>query len=166
MSHRDQSINQIWVAGIRQLPVVRPSFRQRSPTIVTGLHNRRGLRLLGGDRVDAAQRSGMPLCVMFLDLDGLKAINDALGHGAGDQALVEVADALRSSVRSDDIVGRVGGDEFAMVLAGTSRAEAELLARRLPSLPHNPSTVGPPRPSRSASASRRSAMRAPRRSTT
>jgi diguanylate cyclase (GGDEF)-like protein len=50
---------------------------------------------------------------MFLDLDGLKAINDARGHGAGDQALVEVSDALRGSVRSDDIVGRVGGDEFA-----------------------------------------------------
>ena len=98
---------------------------------LTGLYNRRGLRLLGANLVDLARRDGTPLCVAFLDLDGLKTINDTLGHSAGDDALIDAARILRESVRSVDIVGRIGGDEFAVVLAGTSRPEAERLIERL-----------------------------------
>jgi diguanylate cyclase (GGDEF)-like protein len=60
-----------------------------------------------------------------MDLDGLKTINDGFGHAAGDAALVSAASILRSTVRVTDIVGRIGGDEFAAVLVGVSAIEAE-----------------------------------------
>jgi diguanylate cyclase (GGDEF)-like protein/PAS domain S-box-containing protein len=98
---------------------------------LTGLHNRRGLRLLGGAAVDRAHRDSEPLCVLFLDLDGLKAINDGLGHGAGDRILTEAADVLRSTTRAADIVARIGGDEFAVVAINTTPDDAARLAGRV-----------------------------------
>jgi diguanylate cyclase (GGDEF)-like protein/PAS domain S-box-containing protein len=98
---------------------------------LTGLYNRRGLDLLGGSAVDRAARDGSPLCVLFMDLDGLKAINDGYGHAAGDAALVTAAGVLRDEVRLTDTVGRIGGDEFAAVLVGVTAAQAETLCDRV-----------------------------------
>jgi diguanylate cyclase (GGDEF)-like protein len=98
---------------------------------LTGLYNRRGLDLLGGNAVARAARDGSPLCVLFMDLDGLKTINDGFGHAAGDSALVTAATILRDTVRGTDIVGRIGGDEFAAVLVGVSALEAERLCDRV-----------------------------------
>jgi len=98
---------------------------------LTGLYNLRGLELLGTGAVDRAARDGSELCVLFLDLDGLKAINDGFGHAAGDAALVAAADALRGALRRTDVIARIGGDEFGAVLGGTSAAEAELLCERV-----------------------------------
>ena len=98
---------------------------------LTGLYNLRGLELLGGGAVDRAAREGSELCVLFIDLDGLKAINDGFGHAAGDTALVAAADVLRSAVRRSDVVARIGGDEFGAVLVGTSADEAEILCDRI-----------------------------------
>jgi diguanylate cyclase (GGDEF)-like protein/PAS domain S-box-containing protein len=98
---------------------------------LTDLYNRRGLDLLGGNAVARAAREGSQLCVLFMDLDGLKTINDGFGHAAGDAALVSAASILRSTVRVTDIVGRIGGDEFAAVLVGVSAIEAEELCDRV-----------------------------------
>ena len=98
---------------------------------LTGLYNRRGLDLLGGSAVDRAARHGTPTCVLFMDLDGLKTINDGFGHAAGDAALVAAAGILRDAVRQTDAVGRIGGDEFAAVLVGITPAEAEVLCERV-----------------------------------
>jgi diguanylate cyclase (GGDEF)-like protein/PAS domain S-box-containing protein len=98
---------------------------------LTGLYNRRGLDLLGGSAVDRAARDGTPLCVMFMDLDGLKAINDGFGHADGDAALVTTAGLLRDAVRLTDAVGRIGGDEFAAVLVGVTAGEAQNLCDRV-----------------------------------
>jgi diguanylate cyclase (GGDEF)-like protein len=98
---------------------------------LTDLHNRRGLDLLGGNAVARAARDGSPLCVLFMDVDGLKAINDGFGHAAGDTALLTTAGILRDKVRETDIVGRIGGDEFAAVLVGVSAGEAEALCERV-----------------------------------
>jgi PAS domain S-box-containing protein len=98
---------------------------------LTGLYNRRGLDLLGGNAVNRAARAGSPLCVLFKDLDGLKAINDGLGHAAGDAALTAAANSLRDTVRLTDVVGRIGGDEFAAVLVGLSATEADALSARV-----------------------------------
>lgn len=81
--------------------------------------------------VRQAGRSGNALAVLCLDLDHFKTVNDRWGHEAGDQVLREAAAAVHGSVRSGDIVGRVGGEEFLVVLPGAGLAEAQALAERV-----------------------------------
>ncbi len=115
---------------------------------LTGLHNRRGLRLLGGDRVDAARHAGTSLCVMFLDLDGLKAINDTLGHGAGDQALVESRAPCAARCAATTL--SVGSAATSLRWSSPGRRPPRPSSSRdaSTSLPHNPSTCEPPPRSR------------------
>ena len=86
------------------------------------------LRTAGAEQLsqaaDRAHRTGEPLVIGFLDVDGLKAVNDAHGHGAGDALLREVGAALRRGLRSYDVVVRYGGDEFVCALPGSRLAEA------------------------------------------
>jgi diguanylate cyclase (GGDEF)-like protein len=72
-----------------------------------------------------ARRTGQPLIVAYLDVDGLKTINDSLGHAAGDTTLLRVANALQAGLRSYDVIIRYGGDEFVCVITGLSMIEAE-----------------------------------------
>lgn len=82
--------------------------------------------------VDASERSGKMLAVIFLDLDDFKKINDSLGHEAGDQLLITAADRLMKATRKEDTVGRLGGDEFIILLDGLSSAnDAQPLAENL-----------------------------------
>lgn len=78
-----------------------------------------------------AGRSGQPLSVLCLDLDLFKTVNDRYGHEAGDQVLREAAAATHGSVRAGDIVGRIGGEEFLVVLPGATLAEAQALGERV-----------------------------------
>jgi diguanylate cyclase (GGDEF)-like protein len=98
---------------------------------LTGLLNRRATEEMSRREVARAARDHSPLAVVMLDADGFKAINDTLGHKSGDDALVAIAEALKANVRSHDIVGRIGGDEFAVVLPNTPQDAAERLAARL-----------------------------------
>ena len=84
---------------------------------LTGLHNRRSFMLLAEQALKEAVRAQRPLISLFLDVDDLKAINDTHGHAEGDRALRLVAGALRAACRDSDIVGRLSGDEFAIILA-------------------------------------------------
>lgn len=71
-----------------------------------------------------AQRTKQPLALAFVDVDGLKGTNDALGHGAGDRRLRETADSIRSYLRPYDLIVRFGGDEFLCALVGVTKADA------------------------------------------
>lgn len=98
---------------------------------LTGLPN----RLLFQDRLwhalERGQRERTPTCVLIMDLDGFKVINDELGHPMGDLVLVAFADRLRSVLRASDTAARLGGDEFSIVCENTEPADAEVLADRL-----------------------------------
>ena len=93
---------------------------------MTGLLNRRGLAMVGEQVVAAARRSGNAVHCVFVDVDGLKDVNDRLGHLAGDRVLLAVADAVRLSVRGGDVVARWGGDEFCVLGPGPGTAPVDL----------------------------------------
>lgn len=93
---------------------------------LTGLYNRRGFQALAEQQIRQVRRSQGQLTLVYLDLDGLKTINDSQGHRAGDEALVETADILRRSFRDADIVARLGGDEFAVLLLDTRQDGVEI----------------------------------------
>jgi diguanylate cyclase (GGDEF)-like protein/PAS domain S-box-containing protein len=84
--------------------------------VLTGLHNRRSFLLLAEQAIKEAARAKRPVITLFVDVDQMKTINDRHGHAEGDRALCLVAGALRAACRSADIIGRWGGDEFAIVL--------------------------------------------------
>ena len=84
---------------------------------LTGLHNRRAGEHRLVEEVARAQRHGHPLTILMLDLDGLKAVNDSLGHAAGDRLLQTFADHLNRGTRGSDVAIRLGGDEFLVILS-------------------------------------------------
>jgi diguanylate cyclase (GGDEF)-like protein/PAS domain S-box-containing protein len=98
---------------------------------LTGLANRRALQRMLRVALDRARAHGLVVCVLMLDLDGFKAVNDRFGHATGDAALREVAARLRSSVRERDMVARAGGDEFVVVLPDLVEGDAHAAAERV-----------------------------------
>ena len=98
---------------------------------LTGLRNRRYAIGRMEQEWAAAMRSGRPLSCMVIDFDGLKDINDSLGHDAGDTALQKAAEALRSAVRGQDVICRIGGDEFLAICPGSGLDAAIACAQRL-----------------------------------
>lgn len=98
---------------------------------LTKLYNRRGFLELSKQQLKIAQRLRNVILLIFVDLDNMKAINDNLGHHAGDQALVDTANILRETFRKSDIIGRMGGDEFAILAIEASKANIDTINRRL-----------------------------------
>jgi diguanylate cyclase (GGDEF)-like protein len=98
---------------------------------LTGLHNRRYFHETLEREVSRGQRYGRKLALIVFDLDDFKAINDRIGHLAGDAVLADAAERVRSAVRSADIACRVGGDEFAIVMPESSLHDADQLYRRV-----------------------------------
>jgi diguanylate cyclase (GGDEF)-like protein len=93
---------------------------------LTGLTNRRGFVAVAQRVLALCNDRHLPAAVVFADVDGLKPINDQLGHEAGDRAIREVADLLATSFRTSDVVARLGGDEFAVFFAGTADVDEPL----------------------------------------
>ena len=91
---------------------------------LTGLANRRHFRAVLEREIDRVTRSGEAALLLMLDIDHFKAVNDTHGHPAGDFVLRAIADLLQESVRGEDAVGRIGGEEFALLLPGVHQDEA------------------------------------------
>jgi diguanylate cyclase (GGDEF)-like protein len=98
---------------------------------LTKLYNRRGFMALAGTHIKSAERTQTSFSVVFIDLDGMKHINDTLGHLEGDRALVEAASLLSRSTRQSDILARFGGDEFVLLITTTEKNAADSIRRRL-----------------------------------
>jgi diguanylate cyclase (GGDEF)-like protein len=98
---------------------------------LTQLYNSRYLNQVLRREAKRASRSGRPLSLLFLDLDGFKGINDNHGHQAGSRALVEAAAVIRRCARETDVVARFGGDEFALILPDTGSEGAAQVGDRV-----------------------------------
>ncbi len=98
---------------------------------LTSLYNSRYLNQVLRRETKRASRNGRPLSLLFIDLDGFKAVNDDHGHLCGSRALVEAAAVIRGSARETDVVARFGGDEFALVLPDTGADGAYAVGERI-----------------------------------
>ena len=101
---------------------------------LTGLQNRRGFLSLAGQQLKVAERNKTGMLLFFADLDGLKWINDTLGHEEGDKALIEVATVLKETFRTSDIIARLGGDEYAVLAGNIAEVNAVIINTRLRTL--------------------------------
>lgn len=99
--------------------------------VLTPALNRRGFVAAMKSAMAFCQRHEVPAVLLYLDLDGFKGVNDALGHAAGDAALVHVAEMMRANLRESDAVGRLGGDEFGLLMLNAGLDEGREKARRL-----------------------------------
>lgn len=98
---------------------------------LTGVSDRRHLFARASEAVDSSRSSGRPLSLLMVDIDHFKSINDAFGHAAGDEVLRTVARRMAEAVRLEDCVGRLGGEEFAVLLPDLGRGAAQAVAERL-----------------------------------
>lgn len=109
----------------------RSLLRMATTDLLTGIANRAHFLDLAEDRRRLSLRSGQPIAVIMMDVDHFKQVNDVFGHAAGDEVLRRVGSVLREQLRDVDVYGRLGGEEFAVVLPGTSLAAALPVAERL-----------------------------------
>jgi diguanylate cyclase (GGDEF)-like protein len=98
---------------------------------LTGLYNRRGFTTLAEQHLKHAARHGKNLLLVFADLDGLKLINDQFGHARGDQALIQTGGLLRSTFRNSDILARLSGDEFVILVLDEEKDSSEVIRARV-----------------------------------
>ncbi len=98
---------------------------------LTGLYNRRAFMTLSRHQLHSVSRTHRPCVLLFIDLDGLKKVNDGFGHAAGDRLLVDLADVLSHTFRKSDIVARLGGDEFVVLAVESDPPGVETALSRL-----------------------------------
>jgi diguanylate cyclase (GGDEF)-like protein len=98
---------------------------------LTGLLNRRAFMASLDVEIARSARSGAPLSLALIDLDHFKSVNDRFGHGGGDEILRRFADIARETMRSPDLIGRLGGEEFAVLMPDTDHAQAGIAGERL-----------------------------------
>ncbi|MDD5670164.1 MAG: GGDEF domain-containing response regulator [Candidatus Omnitrophica bacterium] len=98
---------------------------------LTKLYNRRGFMTFGAEYLKLSKRTGRDLTILYVDLDGLKTINDTYGHASGDFALIKTAGVLRQTFRDSDIIARIGSDEFAVIAVEAPKSSAGMLTERL-----------------------------------
>src|SRR5690554_447579 len=118
----------VWMSSARRHLAL---HRQATRDPLTGLLNRRGFLAIAPVRMRAAQLEGRDILLLFADIDGLKQVNDTLGHDAGDRLLCEAADVLREVLRASDSVARLGGDEFCALMPVQSLDDSTRILQRI-----------------------------------
>jgi diguanylate cyclase (GGDEF)-like protein len=98
---------------------------------MTGIFNRRHFLSLADREWNRARRYGRPLCFLMIDIDFFKSVNDRFGHDAGDQVIIHLAAVARECKRDTDVLARIGGEEFALLLPETDLARGKIVAERL-----------------------------------
>ena len=117
---------------ITRLKELEESLRSLSLTDeLTGLYNRRGFFTLADQQLKLANRAQQQLYILFADVDGLKGINDRYGHQEGDAALLMTATILRKTFRESDVIARIGGDEFVVIILQDEKMDADSFRVRL-----------------------------------
>lgn len=111
--------------------------RQATTDSLTGIANRRHFLSLGQKEINRCARHGCAICLLMLDIDHFKKVNDTFGHATGDLAIQAVAKACGSELRDSDLLGRLGGEEFAILLVETDLQRAYGVAERLRTLVHD-----------------------------
>jgi diguanylate cyclase (GGDEF)-like protein/PAS domain S-box-containing protein len=129
---KDLLFNAVDVSERRRFEAQLAHLAEHDP--LTGLANRRRFDQELERHLDLCERYGARGALMMMDLDHFKEVNDTLGHGAGDQLIMSVAELLRMRMRRSDLVARLGGDEFAILLPEADRASAENVARDIVAL--------------------------------
>jgi len=138
-----EQIAELIGASIYNVELYREMERCAKTDALTGLANRRAVEEALERESDRSRRYGAPLSILLTDVDELKRVNDDHGHEAGDVVLRNLASLLSETVRSVDVPGRWGGDEFLVVLPDTNLAQAEQLAKRLLERVHkDPARIG------------------------
>ncbi|PTL39015.1 sensor domain-containing diguanylate cyclase [Alkalicoccus saliphilus] len=116
----------------KELTLLNGELEQLSITdSLTGLYNRRYIESRLEDFLEEARNNRVPFGVLMIDIDHFKVVNDRFGHQAGDEVLKELAGVLSSGVRSDDVIGRLGGEEFLILLGSAGKEEAVETGERL-----------------------------------
>lgn len=127
-------LSTILQAELKATQAIRKSERlqvEADTDLMTTLYNRRAWDRLLDREEERCRRYGHPAYVICVDLDGLKRVNDALGHAAGDDLIIRAAGALRRAARESDVVARIGGDEFVILAVECDRAGADAIVARL-----------------------------------
>jgi diguanylate cyclase (GGDEF)-like protein len=128
LGHLERALTE---SGTRVIELQGELQRQATLDPLTRLPNRRGFVPMAEHRLEVAKRSHQPLALMFVDVDGLKQVNDTLGHATGDWLIAETAYVLRTTFRASDLIARMGGDEFCILFAAETDHAVEGAARRL-----------------------------------
>lgn len=98
---------------------------------LTGLYNRRGFMMLAEQQMKINKRNELGIAIFYIDMDNMKLINDTFGHHEGDKALIDAASIIRLCFRDADIIGRMGGDEFAILAIGCNKHDIKMMQNRL-----------------------------------
>ena len=120
----------------KNLELERTNERLRSLSLtdeLTGLNNRRGFMILANGLLKFSRRANHPLCLLSIDMDSLKHVNDTFGHAQGDTALTHFAHILTETFRDSDVIARMGGDEFAVLTIDATEGSLAIIQARLQS---------------------------------